>query len=708
MNCTDQINKVKKLAFFFLLAIFLPASSLLAQLDAKYYADIFNVNGVKIELWLVKPRTFCEPTSKDWKFKLKTVNLASRKSNQQFLTWKIKTVNCENYLIENVFSINLNDLADQNDGLKGNNDWGFQAKSIEKDFPMKMLQAFDNPEKDRNLGQYSTVYPPDSIIGSRLVSSDQTLTLKVLGQSLKGKVDWYWYENICGQGVPVNRGVEFKVKPKGTTTYFVRSEDGIKYSDCKYVTVIVDDNSASPSAILSVDGLDEVCQGSLTPKQLSIADGRLGLRAQWVWYKDNISPQSLIKRGVSQIDVTPNKTTTYIVRAEGPVNITMPVSFTLKVLSPSDPPTAIKISPLGPVCEGAPLQLSVIGGRLGEGAKWEWEAKNSYTTYSLGNESTVTDNPEKSMTYSVHATSACKTSNSVTTQVIVKSKSVNPNFSQVTTNPIRRKSGSHGVLKYQVINNGGYLGEGAKWVWYDDPELRSKVVSGSEYLSTSKKPTQVFLRAEGDCNDTEPMMFSINGIDKRKSVTKHSKLKFGFINAGWYTSKVDTFNIPSVFLAIGSQNFYIKGSFSSPIMDLVGNKSADLKNPPYLHEGNVITNYPTNSGSYYNFNGFYHNKLESYTAGFMAGRKWAKVYFGAGYGTYKSLLGVSIYDSISNQFVKNTWSQNSSKSFSGPCAEAGLFFKMSWLNMSFGVSHIMSVDGKKAFTTGQLGLGLSF
>ena len=712
--------RIIKSPFLILCFLFLINLHISAQSDAKYYADIVNTNGTKIELWLVKPNETCESSSLDWQFKLKTRKLSSRSSSQRFLTWKMKVVNCDNNYFENVFSIDLNDIADQTDGLKSDFDWTFNAKSI-KGLPYEnRLQANPNNEKNRFLSAAPVILTPDSITGNQIVKTGQSLILRVAGQTPQGNGDWYWYENICGQGAYVNKGVEFKLQPTETKTYFVRYQDGTNYSDCKYATVILDDKSYSPSSITTDDGTNEICQDATTSKKLTINDGRLGYKAEWVWYKDTIDARSIISKGTTSIDIKPVKTTVYFVRAEGLAGNSDVVSSVIKVVSASEPPLRIGVTPEQAICEGTAIKLFVVGGKLGEGANWVWTATNKNNTYELGGTSSVEDFPKTSTLYSVYAKSSCKSTVAVTKKIDVKLNSVNPSFYQIKIEPIKNSKGTR-ILHYKLSNTSGKLGDKAQWVWYKDPSSLEKSVVGTEYIYDEKNSGYVYLRAEGECNKTDFIKIPVNGVAIPKTptvqstytkVSKHNsralknKLKFGFITAGVNSYNFDTLNVPSVFLALGSQSFYIKSSFT--IAGLAGNRSEGIKSPPYLHDGNQIINYPSNTGTYYKFNGYYHPKLSAYTAGVMAGRSWAKIYFGAGYGRYQSLWGVDVYDYNSNQLVKETWSESTDDSFSGPCLESGVFIKMSWLNVSFGLTGIHSFDKSKQFITGQLGVGLSF
>lgn len=709
-----------KIQFLFLCLLFFTYFQVSGQSDAKYYADLVNTNGIKIELWLVKPNETCESSSLDWQFKLKTRRLSSRSSSQRFLTWKMKVINCDNNYFENVFSIDLNDIADQTDGIKSDFDWTFNAKSI-KGLPYEnRLQSNPSNEKNRFLSAAPVIITPDSVTGNKIVKTGQLLILRVAGKTPQGSGDWYWYENVCGQGAYVNKGVEFKLQPTETKTYFVRYQDGSSYSDCKYVTVILDDKSYSPSSINSEDGINELCQDAPTSKKLLISDGRLGYKAEWVWYKDTIDASSVISRGVTSIYIKPVKTTVYFVRAEGPAGNSDIVSFTMKVVSASEPPLRIGITPEQAICEGTAIKLFVVGGKLGEGANWVWTAKNAINTYELGGTSSVEDFPKISTIYSVYAKSSCKSTPVVTQKIDVKTNSVNPSFNQIRIEPIKNSKGTR-MLHYKLSNTGGKLGNKAQWVWYKDPYSSEKSVVGTEYIYDEKNSGYVYLRAEGECNNTEFIKIPVNGVATPKTPTVQTnynkvskenykalknKLKFGFITAGVNSYNFDTLNVPSVFLAVGSQSFYIKSSFT--IAGLAGNRSEGLKSPPYLHDENQLINYPSNTGTYYKFNGYYHSKLSAYTAGIMAGRSWAKIYLGAGYGRYQSLWGVDVYEYSSNELLKETWSESINNSFSGPCLESGVFIKMSWVNVSFGLTAIHSFDKSKQFITGQLGVGLSF
>jgi uncharacterized protein (TIGR02145 family) len=135
-----------------------------SQLDAKKHADILNVDDVLIEMYIEKPKTIC--SNREWRFKLKFVRLP-RDVSKRFLTWKFRTVNCDDYIVENVISVDIKGIS-AGPELLGNTDWVFSAKSVETGIYDASLQSTHSLAKTRVIDrissiQRSSVYPETGI-----------------------------------------------------------------------------------------------------------------------------------------------------------------------------------------------------------------------------------------------------------------------------------------------------------------------------------------------------------------------------------------------------------------------------------------------------------------------------------------------------------------------------------------------------------------
>ncbi|MBO9154295.1 MULTISPECIES: gliding motility-associated C-terminal domain-containing protein [Chitinophaga] len=104
----------------------------------------------------------------------------------------------------------------------------------------------------------------------------------------------------------------------GVYTFLIRAEKmtmtGEICASESFFTVTINTPSTAPTITLPTPN---ICAGSSAT--LTINGGSLGSNAQWVWYRGNCTTGTEIARGVTSINVNPSTTTTYSVRAEGPM-----------------------------------------------------------------------------------------------------------------------------------------------------------------------------------------------------------------------------------------------------------------------------------------------------------------------------------------------------------------------------------------------------
>jgi uncharacterized protein (TIGR02145 family) len=304
-----------------------------AQLSSagKSLGFLFNQDDITIELFILEPNEPCDNIGKPWLYKIKTTNISNLKPNFNFLNWKLRVKNCNDYLIERNFSINLNLLNNaKNDGIKGNSqDWKFEAKSIEWEIIEGGLFEYQNSEPDVNLSFSQKLLPPDSIMGENYVSKGELTKLSIPKSESGQKVKWVWYLDNCGNGIPIFTGYDYLFIPTKDITLFVRAEVGNRYSECKKIEVKAFDKSIPAIEILTTDGYNEIYIGE--KKTLVISGGRLGTNAKWTWYEN--TPKGRIYLGSNEtLEVEPLKTSTYEVRAEGPFGQSDYRSITLKII----------------------------------------------------------------------------------------------------------------------------------------------------------------------------------------------------------------------------------------------------------------------------------------------------------------------------------------------------------------------------------------
>ena len=199
-----------------------------------------------------------------------------------------------------------------------------------------------------------------SIAGADSVVIGNAITLTVNGGSLGTNAHWVWYANGCS-GTPIGTGTSIQVSPSFATTYYVRAEGTCNNSNCiiKSVGVIF----CNPTGATSNKPNNAICKGSSITLTVN---GPITGTAVWKWYSGNCGPTTvncgsstnLVGTGQS-ITLSPTKTTTYYVRAEGGIcGTTQCVSITVNVLTVPVTPSVIVGTTTG-LCNQANINYSV-------------------------------------------------------------------------------------------------------------------------------------------------------------------------------------------------------------------------------------------------------------------------------------------------------------------------------------------------------------
>jgi len=232
--------------------------------------------------------------------------------------------------------------------------------------------------KEIEIDDYSKLTKDSKIIGREKICNDnqvQQINLEVRGGRKGYKAEWHWYKDSCG-GIRnlIGKGPNLRDSIKKTTTYYVRLEGTTGVTSCLSHTVIVTGSSISAKVI---NGPDQICEGDSV--LLSISGGQLAddPTANWYWY----SSRDLINKiGTGPtIKIFPSVINSiYFVRAEGSCNKTDTVSKQIIVKKITAKPSFISDvqikSEKGKL--GKDFTLTIQGGSLGDGARWEWYRKN--------------------------------------------------------------------------------------------------------------------------------------------------------------------------------------------------------------------------------------------------------------------------------------------------------------------------------------------
>ena len=119
--------------------------------------------------------------------------------------------------------------------------------------------------------------PDSASVTPNTINQGQNTTLNVYGILQSGE-QWVWYENNCGFGTKIGTGLGFSIYPISSTTYYVRKENGICYSNCTTANLIISGSLNNSGIINNLP--DSVCYGSSTI--LSVTNSLNG--GQWYWY----------------------------------------------------------------------------------------------------------------------------------------------------------------------------------------------------------------------------------------------------------------------------------------------------------------------------------------------------------------------------------------------------------------------------------------
>ncbi len=336
---------------------------------------------------------------------------------------------------------------------------------------------------------------PDSAYADRdsICSGDGNIILSYGGGILGMNGVATWYDNaamVSSIGTGNNLSVP---APLTTTNYFVRIEADCDTTTAVSVKIYVLSSSTSP--VSAGSDRNSICagDGSIT---LTYTGGTLGDLAVARWYSD-ASFTIFEGEGNDLLIPGPADSTTYFVRFEGPCGNTTAVSTTVLVFASSLPPTSV-VPDRDDLCPAdGSINLSYIGGSLGEGAVASWYADTMAAPIGTGSSITVIT-PDSTTTWYVRFEGGCDSTIAVPGTVTVKALSVAPVSASADVDSI---CAGAGIITLSYI--GGSIGDGAVAVWYDDALMTSSVATGNDVSVTSPDTiTTYFVRFEGDCDTT--------------------------------------------------------------------------------------------------------------------------------------------------------------------------------------------------------------
>jgi hypothetical protein len=241
---------------------------------------------------------------------------------------------------------------------------------------------------------------------------------------------------------------------------------------------------------VSISGNSQLKYGEST--QLAIQGGNLSKGARWMWYTDQCGNNNI--GDGKGIKIKPDKRTTVFVRGESPTEKTTCVSVTVEVNPDSESADDINVRRLS--CTGIKtLQLSVLGGHLGQDANWVW-FEDSCGSAPIGKGTSINVLPTRRTTYFVQAQGKSNTTQCRTVTVDVSEDAIDPSG---INGPAFVCSGQQ--LNLEVM--GGRLALGQQWSWYRNSLQPGNIIgTGKKINITAGQSGTYLVRAEGSCGTT--------------------------------------------------------------------------------------------------------------------------------------------------------------------------------------------------------------
>lgn len=309
---------------------------------------------------------------------------------------------------------------------------------------------------------------PISINGKKDIQSGDSTVLTLKGGYLEAGASWMWYEGECN-GVLLGKGTSLKLSPDQTTTIFVRASTP-ESDACISAEIRVKQVSVAPKAI---SGRNIICEGEQNIN-LSVIGGKLFGQAKWAWYAGSCTGNK-IGEGPS-INVSPERTTTYFVRAENGNDQSICQSFQIVVNHKSSIPNGIE--GLQSISYGDESVLKVVGGYLAPGARWVWYKGSKLALQQVGTGAIFsTGSLYANEVFSVRAEGDCNQTAFISRTVSVTNKPYQ--------NPINKSGKTNFIVNGGVVftepSNFGKtdhykitIGSGGRIGWFASVKLSSK------------------------------------------------------------------------------------------------------------------------------------------------------------------------------------------------------------------------------------------
>jgi hypothetical protein len=502
-------TKYKNIA---LLLFFLLISNVInAQNRWQTKGTLYSDKNISVEIeYLISPDGCAEANSSSY-FRYRITRIGARRN--YYVNWRFDYFNCDNELKTQLNSLHI--LKSSEIGVVTPELNSFSAK--------RMSNYLNDVKISTDLPATGTYKPisiismePVAISGLKDILSGESTTLKILGGSLGIDAVWTWYEGSCG-GTLLGTGPSITITPDHTTSIFVRAT-GSKPSPCLSTNITVKEGSIPAK---SITGPNEICEGERNIT-LAVSGGKLFGQAKWVWYSGSCGATK-IGEGKS-IVVSPDKSTTYFVRAEDGQDHTICQSLNLVVKNKSVNP--LSIQGLRVLNYGAETKLNLVSGYLSPGSKWVWYKGSGTNLQAIGSGTSVsTGYLYSNEVFSVRAEGDCNQTELVSMSILVtnapkqKASKGEANRSSFLINggSVFSETADIGKLDNYIITIGG----GGRLGWF----ARAKVTAhktGATYQTTDVAIT----------NYNIPGFYSYNG----EKISKRSAYTAGIFFGGYHLS----------------------------------------------------------------------------------------------------------------------------------------------------------------------------
>ncbi|MAP01772.1 MAG: hypothetical protein CMD01_03015 [Flavobacteriales bacterium] len=353
--------------------------------------------------------------------------------------------------------------------------------------------------------------PASSLAASTntLCSSGGVVDFTVNGGFLGAGAQWELYSGGCGGTLIASNssGVFNNVNVTSTETFYVLANGTCNTTSCVSSTVTVLNPSTDPTSILASD--TNICSGDLII--LDVVGGSLGSGDSWEWYSGSCG--GIYEGSGASITVNPSSTTDYFVRAEGACGNTNCSNTTISVIPAAISLDSAKASNYR-VCPEDPVTLTAYySASLPSNYIITWYT-GACGAVPIGVGDNIVVNPTDTTIYYVQSVGTCGVSSCDTVQVNVLDGSTSPGSITASNNNFCVGGSS------TLTVNGGTLGLGAQWTWYEGSCASGVIGTGQQINVTPTTSTMYYVRGVGSsCGPTACVSIFINVFDLTVNLT---------------------------------------------------------------------------------------------------------------------------------------------------------------------------------------------